>query len=98
MSYAPEVAASVDECISMATASNPTGPFTDTSSAPLICQTVLGGSIDPQPFVDLNGVPYLYWKSNSGQSSLPAIIWAALLTADGSSLAPSAHTGAQQDQ
>jgi hypothetical protein len=98
MYYATEVAASGGECISVATASNPTGPFTDTSSAPLICQTALGGSIDPQPFVDLNGVPYLYWKSNSGQSSLPAIIWAAVLSPDGSSLASSPQNVLGQDQ
>ena len=65
---------------------------------PLVCQPDLGGSIDPQPFVDPSGTPYLYWKSNGGPVlPLPAVIWAALLSPDGSSLASSprgrAHPG-----
>jgi hypothetical protein len=98
MYYATEVAATGGECISVAMSSHPTGPFIDTSTAPLICQTTLGGSIDPQPFVDVNGTPYLYWKSNSGQSPLPAVIWAAVLSPDGSSLASAPQAVLTQDQ
>src|ERR1700686_1478860 len=41
----------------------PIGPFIDTSAAPFACQTTLGGSIDPSPFVNADGTPYLVWKS-----------------------------------
>ncbi|MGD0379426.1 MAG: family 43 glycosylhydrolase [Acidimicrobiales bacterium] len=98
MYYATEVTATGYQCISIATATDPTGPFTDTSSAPFICQTSLGGSIDPQPFVDANGSLYLYWKSNAGQSTLPAEIWAALLAPDGLSLASAPQAVLRQDQ
>lgn len=35
------------QCISVATASTPTGPFRDRSNGPLVCQLSQGGSIDP---------------------------------------------------
>jgi len=98
MYYTTEVTATGAQCISMATSAVPTGPFVDTSTAPFICQTGLGGSIDPQPFVDSTGAPYLDWKSNSGQSAAPAYIWAALLSPDGSSLASGPQIVLDQDQ
>jgi len=98
MYYATEVAASGVECISIATSASPTGPFVDRSSAPFICQATLGGSIDPQPFVDTDGVPYLYWKSSSAPSTTPATIWAALLSPDGLTLASSPQAVLTQDQ
>jgi Glycosyl hydrolases family 43 len=98
MFYATEVAGTGQQCISTATSSSPAGPFNDSSAAPLICQTSMGGSIDPQPFVDVNGTPYLYWKSNAGLSSVPASIWAALLSPDGLSLASSPRSVLSQDQ
>ena len=49
--------ASGQECISVATASRPQGPFTDKSTAPLECQKSLGGSIDPASFIDTDGTP-----------------------------------------
>jgi Glycosyl hydrolases family 43 len=98
MYYATEVAATGDECISVATSPTAVGPFTDVTEAPLVCQTSQGGSIDPQPFVDQNGTAYLYWKSNAGQSTAPAYIWAALLSTDGSALASAPREVLAQDQ
>ncbi|HEY5334465.1 MAG TPA: family 43 glycosylhydrolase, partial [Mycobacteriales bacterium] len=75
-------------CLSVATASQVTGPYTDTSSGPLVCQTNLGGSIDPQPFVDpQTGNPYLIWKSNDGSSAAASQVWSAPLASNGTSLA-----------
>jgi hypothetical protein len=71
-----------EECISMATATEPQGPFVDNSSSPLECQTALGGSIDPSAFVDADGTPYLEWKSNGGAGQ-PATIWSEQLNAAG---------------
>jgi len=98
MYYATEVAATGDECISVALSSVPAGPFVDSSTGPLVCQTSLGGSIDPQPSVDADGVPYLYWKSNNGDASTPADIWAAPLLPDGQGLASAPVAVLTQDQ
>ena len=74
------------QCISVATARHPGGPFVDSSSAPLICQDNLGGSIDPAPYTDSSGKPYLTWKSNGGRGQ-PATIWAEALGPSGTTLA-----------
>jgi Glycosyl hydrolases family 43 len=74
------------ECISVAVASRPEGPFTDDSRAPLVCQRSLGGSIDPSPYTD-GGSLYLTWKSN-GASGQPSTIWAQELAPTGTSMEP----------
>ncbi|HEX7353864.1 MAG TPA: family 43 glycosylhydrolase [Mycobacteriales bacterium] len=75
-------------CLSVATAAKVTGPYTDSSSGPLVCQASLGGSIDPQPFVDpQTGGAYLLWKSNDGSSAAASQVWSAPLTASGTALA-----------
>jgi hypothetical protein len=85
------------DCLSVATAAS-IGPtdaaFTDTSTAPLLCQTSLGGAIDPSPYIDpANGTPWLVWKSNDGGSSQPARIWSEELNSNGTGfLAGSAPT------
>lgn len=78
--YAVDVAGTKTECISVATATQPQGPFIDKSTGPLECQKALGGSIDPSSFVDTNGTPYLEWKSGGPGSSA---IWSQPLTAAG---------------
>jgi hypothetical protein len=78
--YAVDVAGSGDECISVATSSQPQGPFVDSSTAPLECQESLGGSIDPSAFIDTNGNAYLVWKSGGPGSSK---IWGEQLAPTG---------------
>ncbi len=89
--YAVRVAApgGGDECLSVATATQPQGPFVDSSTGPLECQTALGGSIDPSPFVDSTGTPYLVWKSNGGAGA--SAIWSEQLDAAGTGFAPGAN-------
>jgi beta-xylosidase len=72
-------------CISAATATQPQGPFVDASAGPLACQPALGGSIDPSPFTDANGTPYLEWKSN-GAPGHRAQIWSQQLNATGTAV------------
>ncbi|MCZ7528311.1 MAG: glycoside hydrolase family 43 protein [Acidimicrobiia bacterium] len=74
------------QCISVATAAGPTGPFVDRSFAPLVCQADRNGSIDPSPFVDADGTPYLVWKSEGVPGREPTKIWAQELTPDGTGL------------
>jgi hypothetical protein len=80
-------AGTAHDCLSVATAPRlaPSYPvFLDNSSAPLLCQPELGGSIDPSPFVDpATGDAYLVWKSNDGGSAQPAEIWSAQLDSTG---------------
>jgi hypothetical protein len=85
--YAAEVAGpnGGEECISVATATQPQGPFIDSSTAPLECQPSLGGSIDPSPFIDSSGNFYLLWKSGGGDGS--AKIWSQQLDSTGTALA-----------
>ena len=80
-----------EQCISEAVANQPQGPYVDSSTVPLICQTALGGSIDPTPFVDAGGTPYLVWKSQ-GAGGQPSVLWSQQLTADGTGLVPTAAT------
>jgi hypothetical protein len=70
------------QCVSRAVGVSPLGPFVDTSTEPLICQRDLGGTIDPSPFVDNDGTPWLLFKSE-GKGSEPARLWSQRLTADG---------------
>ena len=50
-----------------------------------MCQPHLGGSIDPQPFVDSDGTAYLLWKADAiGQTSH---LFAQRLRPDGLALA-----------
>ncbi|MBT4009267.1 MAG: family 43 glycosylhydrolase [Actinobacteria bacterium] len=53
------------QCIGLAVASVPTGPFVDGDSSPFICQESLGGSIDPSPFRDDDGSLWLTWKADT---------------------------------
>ena len=82
--YAVDPIGSTTECISVATSTSPAGPFVDSSSAPLECQPSLGGSIDPDAFVDTNGSEYLLWKSGAAGS---ARIWAQQLGPSGTTFA-----------
>jgi ribosomal protein L24E/predicted GH43/DUF377 family glycosyl hydrolase len=80
-------------CLSIATATSPRGPFTDTSSGPFLCDDRDGGAIDPAPFIDASGHPWLYFKTfdDINHGSIPARIFVAPLTADGTHLAGAAR-------
>ena len=47
------------QCLGVAAADNPRGPFRDRSADPLVCQFDLGGTIDANPFRDSDGRLYL---------------------------------------
>jgi beta-xylosidase len=74
------------QAISMATSAHPAGPFNDTSHAPFIYQLALGGSIDPSPFVDADGIAYLLWKADSNAIHQPSSLWIQALTPAGTAL------------
>ena len=75
------------QAISVATASDPAGPFVDRSAEPMIFQEDHAGSIDPSPFVDGDGAAYLLWKGDDNAVDRPASLWGAPLRPDGLALA-----------
>ena len=77
------------QCVSVATASTPAGPFTDGASGPLICQSTNGGSIDPNPYLDpSSGQLVLLWKSDDNSVGQTTHLWGQPLTANGLAFAP----------
>ncbi|WP_310469171.1 glycoside hydrolase family 43 protein [Sphingomonas sp.] len=71
------------QCIGVAVADAPTGPFRDSSPEPMVCQFNEGGSIDANPFRDADGKLYLYWKSDGNRVGKGTWIWGQPLSADG---------------
>jgi hypothetical protein len=82
--------ASGRQCIGVAVASDPVGPFAPVGDAPIVCQTDLGGSIDASPFYDAaTGRWWLHWKSDQnapGVADPAPRIWAAPLAHGGTAL------------
>ena len=75
------------QCIGVAVAASPTGPFRDASTEPLVCQYDEGGTIDANPFRDKDGQLYLYYKSDGNAVGRRTYIWGQKLSADGLTLA-----------
>ena len=71
------------QCLGVAIASTPTGPFRDMSTKPLVCQVSEGGTIDANPFRDTDGQLYLYYKSDGNAVRKTSWIWGQRLSADG---------------
>ncbi|MFP5370507.1 MAG: family 43 glycosylhydrolase, partial [Actinomycetes bacterium] len=86
--YTATHAASGRQCIGVATSATPTGPFTDSSPAPLVCQLALGGSIDADTLVMPDGTLYLHWKSDDNAIGGVAKLWGQRLAGNGLSFEP----------
>ncbi|GAB3731423.1 hypothetical protein GCM10027590_40430 [Nocardiopsis nanhaiensis] len=86
------------QCLGVAEASEPLGPFGDTADEPLVCQTEEGGSIDASPFVDDDGTPYLLWKNDGNHIDERSWIYVQELAADGLSLVGESHRLVTHDQ
>jgi beta-xylosidase len=71
------------QCVGVAVADNPRGPFRDASPAPLVCQIELGGTIDASPFRDGDGKLYLYFKNDGNRVRQRTALWGQALAADG---------------
>ena len=68
------------QCLGVAVADNPKGPFRDTSAEPLVCQYDQGGTIDANPFRDADGQLYLYYKSDGNAVGKTSFIWGQRLS------------------
>jgi hypothetical protein len=80
------------QCISLATSSTPQGPYSDRSMGPLVCQSNLGGSIDPNAFRAPDGTLYLQWKSDDNRFGNLTKLWTRQLSSDGRSFARGSST------
>lgn len=78
--------ASGRQCIGVASASKPEGPFVAVGSSPLVCQLSRGGSIDASPFIDTDGRAYLLWKNDGNCCGLGVSLWSQRLSSTGRSL------------
>ena len=74
------------QCIGVAEASDPLGPFVDTRPEPIVCQTGLGGSIDADAFRDSGGRLYLYFKNDGNRVHARTSLWGQPLAPDGLSV------------
>lgn len=74
------------QCVGVAVASSPEGPFVDSRAAPLVCQVAQGGTIDASPFRDTDGRLYLSFKNDGNCCGQPTTLYAQELSADGLAL------------
>ena len=74
------------QCIGVALAGRPEGPYTDSSSGPLVCEEKQGGSIDASPFIAGDGEAWLYWKNDGNAVGVDTWISVQQLSADGTGL------------
>ncbi len=74
------------QCLGVAVADDPAGPFVDEAEHPLVCEHEAGGSIDASPFVDVDGTPWLLWKNDGNHVGTRSWIRAQRLTDDGTAL------------
>ncbi len=71
------------QCIGVAVADDPAGPFVDESEAPIVCQSDLGGSIDSTYFRDEDGAQYLVWKNDGNCCGIETRFYIQELSPDG---------------
>lgn len=71
------------QCVGVAIAADPLGPFVDNSAEPLVCQIKLGGTIDADAFHDADGKLYLYFKNDGNRVHERTWLWGQQLSPDG---------------
>jgi len=97
MYYTTRDDASDLQCVGVAVASTPEGPYVDKSPAPLISQVDEGGSIDASPFQDSSGRRWLYWKNDGNAIGVDTWIYVSELSSDGLTLTGPVHRMIKQD-
>ena len=74
------------QCIGVAVASDPLGPFIDSNADPNVCQTDLGGSNDADALRDSDGKRYIYFKNDGNRVHQRTSLWGQALAPDGLSV------------
>lgn len=83
--YTARDVASGKQCVGVAEAAQPAGPYADPRSAPLVCQVAEGGTIDASP-LQAGSELYLYFKNDGNCCGMPTSLYAQRLSADGLSV------------
>lgn len=85
MNFTARHAKSGLQCIGVATAADPLGPFVSSAPEPLVCQFDQGGTIDGHTFRDADGQLYFYYKNDGNNPRVlkPARIYVQRMTPDG---------------
>jgi beta-xylosidase len=71
------------QCIGLAIADDPRGPFRDASAEPFVCQPKLGGTIDANVLKDTDGKLYIYYKNDGNRVKQRTALWGQRLSDDG---------------
>lgn len=71
------------QCVGVAVAETPDGPFVDESSEPLVCQLDLGGTIDASIVRDVDDSLWLIYKNDGNCCSIPTRFFMRQMTEDG---------------
>lgn len=75
------------QCVGVAVAETPAGPFVDDSSEPLICQLELGGTIDASIVRDVDDSLWLIYKNDGNCCAIPTRFFMRKMDDDGLSFA-----------
>lgn len=86
------------QCVGVAVADSPAGPFVAAGEGMLVCPPDEGGAIDASTFVDDDGTRYLLWKNDGNCCGLDTWLHIAPLAPDGLSLAGPATRLVRQDR
>lgn len=81
--YTTADTATKKQCVSRAVAPSPVGPFVDDSTGPMVCQSDLGGTIDPSIVTDVDGESWLLFKNDGNCCGITTSLWSQKLTPDG---------------
>ena len=69
------------QCIGIGRSSSLAGPYVVSNSGPVVCQSALGGAIDPYIFM-FRGQRWLLWKNDGNAIGARSSLWSARLTDD----------------
>jgi arabinan endo-1,5-alpha-L-arabinosidase len=86
------------QCIGVATATSPEGPFQMVGEGMLVCPAEEGGAIDASTFTDDDGSRYLLWKNDGNCCGFDTWLYLAPLSADGLTLTGEPTRLVKQDQ
>jgi len=71
------------QCVGVAVAESPEGPFLDDSDEPLVCQPELGGTIDASVVRDVDDSLWLIYKNDGNCCSIPTRFYMRRMAEDG---------------
>ncbi len=86
------------QCIAVATADAPEGPFEVVGDEMLVCPEDEGGAIDAATFLDEDGTRYLLWKNDGNCCGLDTWLYIQPLADDGLTLTGEPTRLVKQDQ